>query len=80
MERSKQIITCIQWNCRGFKQRYDELMLLLTLLGPSVFCLQETFLKTYDNFTFKGFNVHNHIHCDCTRASGGSSFLVKRYK
>ena len=52
-------------------------MLLLTLLGPSVFCLQETFLKTDDNFTFKGFNVYNHIHCDCARASGGSSILVK---
>ena len=52
-------------------------MLLLTLQGPSVFCLQETFLKTDDNFTFKGFNVYNHIHCDCARASGGSSILVK---
>ena len=52
-------------------------MLLLTLLGPSVFCLQETFLKTDDNFTFKGFNVYNHIHCDRARASGGSSILVK---
>ena len=52
-------------------------MLLLTLLGPSVFCLRETFLKADDNFTFKGFNVYNHIHCDCARASGGSSILVK---
>ena len=52
-------------------------MLLLTLLGPSVFCPQETFLKTDDNFTFKGFNVYNHIHCDCARASGGISILVK---
>ena len=52
-------------------------MLLLTLLGPSVFRLEETFLKTDDNFTFKGFNVYNHIDCDCARASGGSSILVK---
>ena len=52
-------------------------MLLLTLLGLSVFCLQETFPKTDDNFTFKGFNVYNPIHCDCARASGGSSILVK---
>ena len=55
----------------------EELLLLLSLLGPSVFCLQETFLKTDDKFTFKGFNVYNHIHCDCARASGGSSVLVK---
>ena len=52
-------------------------MLLLTLLGPFVFRLQETFLKTDDNFTFKCFIVYNHIHCDCARASGGSSILVK---
>ena len=75
MDKSKQRI--IQWNCRGIKPRYEELLLLLSLLGPSVFCLQETFLKTDDNFTFKGFNVYNHIHCDCARASGGSSILVK---
>ena len=50
---------------------------LVGLLGPSGFCLQETFLKTDDNFTFKGFNVYIHIHCDCARASGGSSILVK---
>ena len=67
----------IQWNCRGIKPRYEELLLLLTLLRPSVFCLQETYLKPEDNFTFKTFNTYNHIHSDCHRASGGSSILVK---
>ena len=52
------------------------MLLLLTLLRPSVFCLQETYLKPDDNFTFKGLNVYNHIHSDCLRASGGSSLLV----
>ena len=66
----------IQWNCRGVKPRFEELLLLLSLLRPSVFCLQETFLKPNDTFTFKGFNVYNHIHLDCLRASGGSSLLV----
>ena len=66
----------IQWNCRGVKPRFEELLLLLTLLRPSVFCLQETYLKPDDKFTFKGFNVYNHIHSDCLRASGGSSLLV----
>ena len=75
MNRSKQRI--IQWNCRGIKPRYEELLLLLSLQGPSVFCLQETFLQTDDNFAFKGFNVYNHIHCDCARASVGSSILVR---
>ena len=59
----------IQWNCRGIKPRYEKLLLLLTLLRPSVFCLE-------DNFTFKSFNTYNHIHSDCLRASGGSLILV----
>ena len=66
----------IQWNCRGVKPRFEELLLLLSLLRPSVFCLQETFLKPNDTFTLKGFNVYNHIHLDCLRASGGTSLLV----
>ena len=66
----------IQWNCRGIKPRYEELLLLLTLLRPSVFCLQDTYLKPEDNFTFKGFKTYNHIHSDCLRASRGSSIFV----
>ena len=66
----------IQWNCRGVKPRFEELLLLLSLLRPSVFCLQETFLKPNDTFTLKGFNVYDRIHSDCNRASGGSSLLV----
>ena len=52
------------------------MLLLLTLLRPSVFCLQETYLKPEDNFTLKNFNTYHHIHSDCLRASGGSSVLV----
>ena len=66
----------LQRNCRGLKPRYEQLLLLLSLLRPSVFCLQETYLKAEDNFTFKGFNTYNHIHSDCLRASEGSSIFV----
>ena len=59
-----------------YKTTFEELLLLLTLLRPSVFCLQETYLKPEDNFTFKNFKTYNHIHSDCLRASGGSSILV----
>ena len=74
MNRNKNRI--IQWNCRGIRSKFEELFLLLTLFRPSVFCLQETFLKPEEKFTFKGFNVYNYIHTDCLRASGGSSLLV----
>ena len=66
----------IQWNCRGLRPRYEELILLLTLLRPSFFCPQETYQKAEDTFTCKGFNTYNHIHSDCLRASGGSSIFV----
>ena len=66
----------IQWNCRGLRPHYEEYILLLTLLRPSVFCLPETYLKAEDTFTFKGFNTYNHIHSDCLSASGGSSIFV----
>ena len=39
----------IQWNCRGLKANFNELLLLLTGLCPSIICLQETFLKPNDN-------------------------------
>ena len=66
----------IQWKYRGIKPRYEELLLFLTLLRPSVFCLQETYLRPEDNFTFKNNKTYNHIHSECLRASGGSSILV----
>ena len=43
----------VHWNCRGLKPNYNEILLLLSLLKPSVFCLQETFLKQEDNKTLK---------------------------
>ena len=45
----------IQWNCRGLKSNYNEILLLLSLLSPSVFCLQETFLKTDDQLHIRDF-------------------------
>ena len=69
----------IQWNSRGLRPRYEKLILLLTLLRPSVFCLQETYLKAENTCTFKGFNTYNHIHADCLTACGGSPIFVHSY-
>ena len=66
----------IQWNCRGLKPNYNEILLLLTLMKPSVFCLQETFLKPEDNISFKGYNLYNYVYTDGHKPSGGSSILV----
>ena len=67
----------IQWNCRGLKPNYNEVSLLISEYNPSVFCFQETFLKPDDNISLKGFNVHNYVHTDCLRPSGGASIFVK---
>ena len=66
----------LQWNCRGIKANYDEVLLLMSKYNPSVFCLQETFLKTSDNMTFKNYSMYNHIHENSNRACGGSSIIV----
>ena len=67
----------IQWNCRGLKPKFDEISLLVTQQKPSVFCLQETFLKPDDKITLKGFSIYNHIHSECQKPSGGSSIFVE---
>ena len=61
----------IQWNCRGLKANFNELLLLLTGLCPSIICLQETFLKPTDNLNIRGYTLYNHIH-----QSGDSSIVV----
>ena len=67
----------IQWNCRGLRANYNEILILMSLFSPSVICLQETFLKQSDNITFRDFNMFNHICPDGQRASGGTSIMVK---
>ena len=66
----------IQWNCRGLKANFNELLLLLTGLCPYIICLQETFLKLTDNLNIRGYTLYNNIHQSGDRASGGSSIVV----
>ena len=66
----------IQWNCRGLRANYNEILILMSLFSLSVICLQETFLKQSDNITFRDFNMFNHICPDDQRASGGTSIMV----
>ena len=64
----------IQWNCRGLKANYNEVLILMSLFSPSVICLKETFLKESD---FRDFNMFNYICPDGQRAPGGLSIMVK---
>ena len=58
------------------KANFNELLLLLTGLCPSIICLQETFLKPTNNLNIRGYTLYNHIHQSGGRASGGSSIVV----
>ena len=68
----------IQWNCRGLRSNYNEILLLLSLLSPSVVCLQEfkKKKKTDDQLNIRVFNTYNYIYSEGQRPSGGSSILV----
>ncbi len=66
----------IQWNCRGLKANYNEILLLFSLLSPSVLCLQETFLKESDDISFKNYSLFNYISKDNERAAGGASVVI----
>ena len=61
----------IQWNCRGLKANFNELLLLLTGLCPSIICLQERFFKPSDNLNIRGYTLYNHIN-----KAGGSSVII----
>ena len=68
--------TILQWNCRGLKPNYDEILLLLNTHNPAVLSLQETFLKTSDNISLKNYSIYNYIFENADKASGGASVVV----
>ena len=64
--------TLIQWNCRGLKANFNEILLLLSTFSPSVICLQET----SDNISLKHYTMFNCISKNIDKAAGGSSIVV----
>ena len=67
----------IQWNCRGFRANLDEIGCMVQDLNPSVFCLQETFLKPPNSFKLRNYHMYNtYGNIAHDRATGGSSILV----
>ena len=66
----------LQWNCRGLKANFNEILLLLTAFNPSIVCLQETFLKENDSIKFRDFSLYYHIYQTGDRASSGSTIMV----
>ena len=68
----------LQWNCRGIRANYKELLLLLNKYNPKVVCLQESFLKDKNQLNIKCFQSYSHLYKDGHGASGGVSILVRK--
>ena len=68
----------LQWNCRGIRANYEELLLLLNKFNPKVVYLQGTFLKDKNQLNIKHFQSYNHLYKDGHRASGDVSILVRK--
>ena len=70
----------IQWNCRGLKANFEELKSLVFDFNPYILCLQETYLKSSDTLSFKGFDTLNKFCVSPVngRPIGGVSILIKK--
>jgi len=70
--------TIIQWNCRGLRANFNELLLLMQTLEPVAFCLQE--LSISDSYTFH--NRHYSLFSALppqsgNRPCGGAGILIR---
>ena len=45
----------IQWNCRGFRNKLEEIQLFIKNHNPIAICLQETLLKDNESLSIKHF-------------------------
>ena len=52
----------VQWNIRGFRKNYAELITLLKEHNPIVICLQETELGTMTPKVSRGYTAHYKSH------------------
>ena len=76
MQSSKNS-TVIQWNCRGVRPNYEDLLLLINNLSPTLICLQE--IKTKANYSINPKNYTTYQKTtDGVMAHGGVSILVNK--
>jgi exonuclease III len=51
----------IQWNCRGLRANYNELLLLQQVLQPAAFCLKELRIDASYSFPNRQYNLYSNI-------------------
>ena len=73
--------TIIQWNCRGLRANYNDLLLLLSSIEPIACCLQELMVDNNYSFYNRQYNLFTvlptHPHPN-SRPSGGAGILVRK--
>ena len=68
----------IQWNCRGFRNKLEEIQLFIKNHNPIAICLQETLLKDNESLSIKNYTTYNYTPPIANgKVSGGVCILVR---
>ena len=68
----------IQWNIRGSRANYSELLLLITKYCPAIIYLQETHLKSNNNINIKNHVSYNYMKYPTDRPCDGSTVIINQ--
>ena len=68
----------IQWNIRGARVNYCELLLLITKYCPAIICPQETHLKNTTTINMKNYYSYNYIKQYTDRPCDRSSIIINK--
>ena len=66
----------IQWNIRGSRVNYSELLLIITKYCSAIIYLQETHLKNNTSINMKNYYSYNYVKQYTDRPCGGSSIII----
>lgn len=65
----------LQWNCHSIRHKKNDIITLINKYKPSIFAVQETWLKPGSNFRIPGFSC---LRDDRSDGYAGSAILVSR--
>lgn len=72
-------MSIIQWNCRGFEANRPDIDLFVSSRNPTLFCLQETLIKSTTTSLKQYVSYHKVAHLDAlSRPHGGVSIFIDR--
>ena len=66
----------LQWNCRGYRSRYEDICNILSSLQPSIVLLQETMLNESPSRPPKGYNIYTEF--NSPTPGKGLAILIRR--